>query len=170
MPSTLRLCRATRDNSSDLADYAHEFSEACEPYVILPENDPEALLAEIERFEAAKDLPKDRVRMTWYWFLRGDRIVASSRLRHELIPVLMLDGGNIGYEVRPSERRHGVGRELLRQTLEHARRIGLQRVLLTTEPTNLGSIGVIRSNGGIFEDSCVSPNTGATLNRYWIQL
>ena len=168
MPSSLRLCRVTRENSSGLAAYAQEFADAGESYVVLPGNDREAFLARIEMFEAAQDLPEDRVRMTWFWLLRGARIVASSRLRHELIPVLLLDGGNIGYEVRPSERRRGVGRELLRLTLEEARRIGLRRVLLTTETTNLGSMAVILANGGVFEDTSVSPNTGRTLNRYWI--
>ena len=129
-----------------------------------------ALLASVERFEAGEDLPENRVRMTWFWLLQGKRIVASSRLRHELIPVLLLDGGNIGYEVRPSERRRGVGRELLRLTLDEARRIGLRRALLTTETTTLGSIGVILANGGVFQDTTVSPNTGRVLNRYWITL
>jgi predicted acetyltransferase len=170
MPLNLCFCRATRKNSSDLAEYAREFADAGERYVVLPENDPDALLASIERFEAGQDLPENRVRMTWFWLLRGDRIVASSRLRHELIPVLLLDGGNIGYEVRPSERRLGIGREILRLTLDEARRIGLRRALLTTEPTNLGSIGVILANGGVLEDTSVSPNTGRTLNRYWITL
>lgn len=170
MLSSLRLCRVTRENSSGLAEYAQEFADAGESYVVLPGNDPEALLARVAMFEAGQDLPENRVRMTWFWLLRGDRIVASSRLRHELIPVLLLDGGNIGYEVRPSERRRGIGRELLRLTLDEARRIGLRRALLTTETTNLGSIGVILANGGVFEDTSVSPNTGRTLNRYWITL
>jgi predicted acetyltransferase len=170
MPLSLRFCRVTRENSGDLAEYAREFADAGESYVVLPGNDPETLLASVERFEAGKDLPENRVRMTWFWLLQGKRIVASSRLRHELIPVLLLDGGNIGYEVRPSERRRGVGRELLRLTLDEARRIGLRRALLTTETTNLGSIGVILANGGEFEDTSVSPNTGRTMNRYWITL
>jgi predicted acetyltransferase len=170
MPSSFCLCRVTRENSSDLAEYAQEFADAGESYLVLPESDAEAFLARVEMFEAGRDLPENRVRMTWFWLLRGDRIVASSRLRHELIPVLLLDGGNIGYEVRPSERRRGVGRELLRLMLDEARRIGLRRVLLTTETTNLGSIGVILANGGVFEDTSVSPNTGRTLNRYWITL
>jgi predicted acetyltransferase len=63
-----------------------------------------------------------------------------------------------------------VGRELLRRTLDEARRSGLRRVLLTTETTNAGSIGVILANGGTFADTSVSPNTGRTLNRYWITL
>jgi predicted acetyltransferase len=169
MPSSLRLCRVTRENSSDLAEYAREFADAG----VLRRATRErrgGLLASVERFEAGQDLPENRVRMSWFWLLQGKRIVASSRLRHELIPVLLLDGGNIGYEVRPSERRRGVGRELLRLTLDEARRIGLRRALLTTETTNLGSIGVILANGGVFEDTSVSPNTGRTLNRYWITL
>jgi predicted acetyltransferase len=169
MQPSLRLCRVTRENSSDLAEYAREFADAVEPG-IGPGNDQEAFFARVEMFEAGEDLPENRVRMSWFWLLRGDRIVASSRLRHELIPVLFLDGGNIGYEVRPSERRRGIGRELLRLTLDEARRIGLRRVLLTTETTNLGSIGVILANGGVLQDTSVSPSTGRTLNRYWITL
>lgn len=170
MPSDLRLCRVTRENSSDLVEYAREFADVGERYFVLPGNDPEAFLARIELFEAGRHLPGNRVRMTWFWLFQGDRIVASSRLRHELIPVLLLDGGNIGYEVRPSARRCGVGRELLGLTLDEARRIGLRRALLTTETTNLGSIGVILANGGILADTSVSPNTGRTMNRYWIAL
>lgn len=170
MQSSLRLCRVTRESSSDLVEYAREFADAGESSFVLPRSDPEAFLARVELFEAGEDLPENRVRMSWFWLLRGNRIVASSRLRHELIPVLLLDGGNIGYEVRPSERRRGVGRELLCLTLQEARRIGLRRVLLTTETTNLGSIGVILGNGGVFADTSVSPNTGQTLNRYWITL
>ena len=170
MQAHLRLCRVTRENSSDLAEYAREFADAGESVFALPGNDPEAFLARVEMFEAGEDLPENRVRMSWFWLLQGDRIVASSRMRHELIPTLLLDGGNIGYEVRPSERRRGIGSELLRLTLNEARHIQLRRVLLTAEQTNLGSIGVILSNGGVFEDTSVSPNTGRTLNRYWITL
>lgn len=170
MSAHLRFCRATRGNSGDLAEYALEFATAGEPYVVLPQNDPAALLSSIEKFELGEDLPQNRVRMTWFWLLRGDRIVASSRLRHELVAELMLDGGNIGYEVRPSERKQGLGREVLRRTLDQARCIGLRRVLLTTEPANVGSIAVILANGGVFADTCVSPNTAETLNRYWITL
>ena len=168
MSASLRLCRATRANSHDLAAYAQSFVEAGEPHVVLPRNDPEALLADIERFEEARDLPPDRVRMTWFWLFRGDRIIASSRLRHALIPVLLQDGGHIGYEVRPSERRQGIARALLRLTLGEARRIGLRRVLLTAEPTNLGSVRVILANGGVFSGKSISPHTGRAMNHYWI--
>jgi len=170
MQENLCCCRVTPENSRDLAEHAREFVDAGESGSALPRNDPEGFLARVERFAAGEDLPENRVRMSWFWLLQGHRIVASSRIRHELIPALLIDGGHIAYEVRPSERRRGIGSELLRLTLNEARPFGLRRVLLTTETTNLGSIGVILANGGEFEDTSVSPNTGRTLNRYWITL
>jgi predicted acetyltransferase len=97
-------------------------------------------------------------------------MIGASRLRHRLIPFLERDGGHIGYEIRPSERRKGFGSEILRLTLEKAASIGIRRALLTTDPTNLDSIGVIRNNGGYFADTSVSPESGERLNRYWIDV
>ena len=48
--------------------------------------------------------------------------------------------------------------------------MGLSRVLLTAEPTNAGSSRMILASGGVLSDTCVSPNTGRTMNRYWIEL
>ena len=170
MPADLRLSRITRENSDGLVDYAREFEQDEDPRFVLPDGDPEAFLARVEMFESGEGLPEDRVRMTWYWLFRGDRIVASSRIRHRLLPVFLLDGGHIGYEVRPSERRKGIGTELLRLTNDEARRLGIERVLLTTETTNTGSIGVMLANGGTFGGHSVSPHTGLRLDRYWIDL
>ena len=102
--------------------------------------------------------------------MRGERILGGSRLRHRLIPVLELDGGNIGYEIRPSERRLGHATQLLALTLERARGLGLARVLLTVEPGNLASVRVVEKNGGVTGKATRSPNTGARMRQYWIDL
>jgi hypothetical protein len=52
MLSSLRLCRVTRENSSDLAEFAREFADAEESSFFLPGNDPSAFLARVEMFEA----------------------------------------------------------------------------------------------------------------------
>lgn len=67
MPSSLRFCRVTRENSSDLAAYAREFADAGESYLVLPGNDPEAFLARIERFEAGRISPNTGRTMNRYW-------------------------------------------------------------------------------------------------------
>ena len=149
---------------------AREFEAAGEPGFEVALSDPEAFFSRIACFELGTDLPTDRVRQSQFWLFRADRLLGSSRLRHRLIPRLERDGGHIGYEIRPSERRLGFGSALLGLTLQEAKAIGLPRVLLTTEPTNLGSIRIIRNNGGVFTDTSVSPNTGRTMNRYWIEL
>ena len=122
--------------------------------------------------DALPDTPRPEgiVASTDLWWISGPTFLGRLSIRHALTDRLRDSGGHIGYEVRPSERRCGIGSELLRLTLKEARHIGLRRVLLTTETTNRGSIGVILANGGVFEDTSVSPNTGRTMNRYWITL
>ena len=123
-----------------------------------------------DRFEQDLDLPENRVPMTHFLLFKDNRLVAMSRLRRRLIPVLLLDGGNIGYEVRASERRRGYAGEILQRTLDEARGIGLDRALLTTEPSNLGSIRVIEKAGGVRDTDSISKVTGRLMHRYWIEL
>lgn len=170
MCDRLRLRRVTVENSGGLEEMAREFRAAGESFYDLALDAPDAFFEEVAWFERGAELPSDRVRMSRFWLFEGDRILGSSRLRHRLIPVLELDGGHIGYEIRPSDRRRGFGSALLRLTLDEARGIGLKRVLLTAAHTNAASIRVIESNGGCFADSSLSPSTGDVMNRYWIDL
>ena len=164
------MVRVNRSTSNGLAEMAREFEDAGDHRLKPALEDPDAFFEHIERFESGIDLPPNRVRQTHFWLIRGDRMIGASRLRHHLIPFLEREGGHIGYEIRPSERRKGFGSENLRLTLREAASAGIRRVLLTTEPTNLGSIGVILNNGGRFEDTCISPKSGQRLNRYWIEV
>ncbi|MEU9960460.1 GNAT family N-acetyltransferase [Streptomyces sp. NPDC050982] len=72
-------------------------------------------------------------------------------------------GGHIGYGVRPTARRQGYATAMLRDVLPHARDLGLDRVLVTCDTTNVGSRKVIEANGGEFEDE-----RGGKL-RFWIR-
>jgi predicted acetyltransferase len=84
-----------------------------------------------------------------------------------LTPYLAEEGGHIGYDVRPSERRKGYGTHLLRLTLAEARRIGLTRVLVTADEANVPSWRIIEKNGGEYEPEVVRGKLAA-LRRYWI--
>jgi len=61
-------------------------------------------------------------------------------------------GGHIGYDIRPSARRHGHATAMLRAALAVAHRLNINPALLTCDTDNLGSRKVIERNGGVLED------------------
>ncbi len=80
--------------------------------------------------------------------------------------------GHIGYNVVPWKRRQGVGHRALGLLLVEIAPLGMPYAEITTEPDNLGSIGVIEANGGVFieaftKDACYGGSAGV---RYRIPL
>lgn len=90
-----------------------------------------------------------KVPSTKYWLYVDGKPVGIGDIRHFLTDALRQSGGNIGYTIRPSERRKGYGTILLRQLLEKAKDMGLEKVLITILPENQASISVAKANGGI---------------------
>ena len=116
-------------------------------------------LAEREKESVAEGLIDGwKVPSTRYWLYVEGKPVGFADLRHFLTPALRQRGGNIGYAIRPTERGKGYGRKLLELLLEEARKMGLEKVLITANPTNAASIGVAKANGGQIvrqTDDCV---------------
>ena len=97
-------------------------------------------------------------------------IVGQSSVRHKLTPALEQRGGNIGYYVKPSERRNGYGAHLLKLTLEKACALGLMRVLITCDADNVASAKIILRNGGKLKDELNREDSQTPTSRYWIDL
>jgi predicted acetyltransferase len=120
---------------------------------------------------AGRNLAPGRVPQTTFWLVEDNRkILGCSRLRHTLNAFLENFGGHIGYEIRPSVRRRRYGTQILRLTLEKARELGLRRVLITADSSNVGSRRIIEKNGGVLDSEAVSQHTGELLRKYWIAL
>lgn len=115
-------------------------------------------------------LPPGRVPYSTFWLASGRRLIGRSSVRHRLTPELEDEGGHVGYDIRPSERRKGYGTEILRLTLAEARRLGLQRALLTCDADNVASAKVIEKNGGRLQGQALSKRSGKLISRYWIEL
>jgi predicted acetyltransferase len=106
------------------------------------------------RGQASEDWPRPEgyVPCTNLWWVDGVQYLGRIAVRHRLSPSLRRAGGHIGYDVPPSARRRGHATAMLRSVLPVAHALGLDPVLLTCDPANLGSRTVIERNGGILED------------------
>jgi predicted acetyltransferase len=128
-------------------------------------------LQKLVEMSIGKGLPDGWVPATTFWLLDDTkRVVGVSVLRHGLTPTLAERGGHMGYYVKPDQRGRGYGRTILALTLDAARHLGLPKVLVTAASSNVPSLRVIESNGGIFEDEGRDPETGVAYRRYWISV
>lgn len=98
------------------------------------------------------------------------KIIGMVDIRHSLdTPFLAQVAGHIGYGVRPSQRRKGYATAILGLALDHARDLGLSRVMLSCYQDNEGSRRTILKWGGVKEREFVHED-GKTVEVYWITL
>jgi predicted acetyltransferase len=105
-----------------------------------------------------------------HWLVAGDVFIGEMSFRHTLNDHLRLSGGHIGYGIRPSLEGRGFGKRLLALGKDEARRLGLERLLVTCHDDNPASARVIEANGGVIEDIVDDIFGGGPLRRYWIEL
>jgi predicted acetyltransferase len=122
--------------------------------------------------EHGVDMPTaNHVPSTFLFAFVGNRIVGRASIRHALNEFLHRVGGHIGYVVVPEFRRRGYATEILRQSLQIARdTCGLNRILVTCDDDNIGSIRTIEKNGGVLENVVEAPDLDKPLRRYWIEM
>ena len=151
-----------------------EFDERGEMRVPFPLDwdcsDFPGLVAKLDGCARGEGLPEGFVPHSTFCLVADGEVVAVSNLHHRLTDRLRVEGGNIGYGVRPSARRRGHATEILRRTLDEARAVGLDEVLLTCAKDNPGSIGTIVKCGGRYADEVFVESRGKVVQRYWIAL
>ncbi|MBQ8717642.1 MAG: GNAT family N-acetyltransferase [Clostridia bacterium] len=111
------------------------------------------------------------IRYLQYGLFSDGRLLGLLQIRLELKGYLINFGGHIGYCVRPSERRRGYAKAMLKAALDICRDVGLDKVLITCLEDNVGSARTIESCGGVFEKTVYDDvNYKANMKRYWITL
>jgi len=130
-------------------------------------SDFEEFIRKNEKFEVEPQ--KGFVCHSTYWLLdRGNEIIGTSNIRHELNDDLLIENGHIGYGVRPSFRRKGYAGKMLELSLNKAKCLGIKKALLTCKESNIGSARVIVKNGGVLRrEQFVN---GEKILSFWIDI
>jgi predicted acetyltransferase len=116
-------------------------------------------------------LAEGNVSETIFWLVdEHDNFIGEASIRHQLTPHLFTFGGHIGYIIAPQYRRKGYGTKILELSLAEAKKLGINRVLVTCDNTNTASARIIENNGGVFENEWPNPERGVIKRRYWIEL
>jgi predicted acetyltransferase len=128
-----------------------------------------AFLAKLDACSRGEGIPAGFVAHTTFWLVDGrGEVVAVSNLRHALTEKLRIEGGHIGYGVRPSARRRGHATEILQRTLERAGALGIAQALVTCASANEGSRRTIIKCGGRLHSEGFVESRGEVVQRYWI--
>ncbi len=109
----------------------------------------------------------------YLWLIDQGEFIGRAFFLHWLNETRLQTDGQVDYWIRPSQRRKGYGRIILRLLLERFRQLGLKRVLISCRADNLPSRRVIEANGGVFEseiDAVDSRGNPEQRRRYWITL
>jgi len=125
-------------------------------------------LQELNDFVLGRNLKPGWVRQSTFWLIDHREFIGRATVRHFLNEHLMRIGGHIGYEIRPTQRKRGYGKLILRLALQEARALGIDRALLTCDSTNAASRRIIETNGGRLEDELQQGDGRPSKLRFWI--
>lgn len=149
-----------------------EHDTALVPFVLqIPCADFNAFIRELRGYSEGQNLNPGFVPNSTFWLLE-DRaeVVGVSNIRHRLTDKLRVEGGHIGYGIRPSRRGRGYGNAILEKSLTEAKKLGIEKVLVTCGKDNTPSARTILRNGGVLESEQYVPERQTIVQRYWIEL
>ncbi len=172
-----RLVQLRLDMRQDYLDFVEEmYVERPNRYAWVLESvkgNYSGYLKRLQEVQAGINLLPGRVPESMFCLQhRCGQLYGTLRVRHRIdTPYLSQVAGHIGYDIRPSQRRKGYGVLQLALGLEEARKIGLKRVMISCNETNLASARVIEKNGGVFQNLVEdSESPGVMVRCYWIDL
>lgn len=117
-----------------------------------------------------ENLPDGWVPESVYWLVDKGVFIGRVSIRHSLNAFLLQVSGHIGYCIRPLKRKMGYGTAILSLGLQEAKKLGLQRVLVTCDEDNMGSRKIIEKNGGKLENIVSIGEDKPRKRRYWIEI
>lgn len=105
----------------------------------------------LENKRYAKKLGKAQMKTFLLVRKEDDKVVGALNIRYNFPEKMKIFDGNIGYGIRPSERRKGYNKINLYLGLIEAQKLGLDMVKLVCDAGNIASVKTMESLGGILE-------------------
>lgn len=150
--------RAKEVNTKELQHYKFQFKHFSQ------------FLKNLQNERKGVGLIKGRVPQTRYWLIDKGQYIGSISIRHKLNTKLKKQGGNIGYRIRPSKRKRGYGKEILRLGLLKTQKLGINKVYIDCDQENIISQKIIEANGGVLRDIIKIKGHLPRVRRYYIML
>ena len=135
--------------------------------------DPQEWLKQNALMEHPENVPENKVPATQFVLTdpESKRIYGMLQVRHYLNEYLQRFAGHIGYSVRPTERRKGYAKKMLKMSLCYCKEtLGMDRVMVSCLVGNEASRRTILSCGGVFMERVYEPIENVWLEKYWITL
>lgn len=124
-----------------------------------------------QMLEAGKSILPGQVPYSTFWLINEDKqLIGFSNIRHYLTPASSIEGGHIGYSIRPSERKKGFGKLQLKLILKKCLQIGIKEVMITCDFDNIASAKIIEANHGIRVGEAISPRSKKLVFQYLIKI
>lgn len=99
-----------------------------------------------------------------------NKIVGMINIRWNLTEEMKQFGGNIGYSIRPTERRKGYNKINLYLGLIESQKLGLKRVMLDCDVNNIASSKTMESLGATLDRTEIDPFDGILTSVYWFNV
>lgn len=169
----MKLVKPTVKYKDTFIEGMLEFKETGEDilFAILKEHSvADSYIDLIKKKERGESLSKGQTPFSTFWLIDKEEFIGRVRIQHTLTKKIRTIEGQIGYTIRPSKRKNGYGKKILALALSKCRELGMDKVLVTCDETNIASKKIIEVSGGIFEKANEQGKGKPKKLLYWITI
>jgi predicted acetyltransferase len=169
----MELIELTNEYFNDFLKMAQEFDAESDNRYSKHVKDKisfEQYIEYLGKFKNIETVPDGFVQSYTFFAVDEKKLIGAIRYRPKINDGLLLEGGHIGYDVRPTFRNLGYASAMLKIIIEKIKPTHEGKILITCDSNNLVSEKVILKNHGILENETISQRTGKKIKRFWIEL